>query len=189
MANGTTNGRAHVIEISNRASLNGSDADSINGRIDNHVSSANSNAHSIGNINGLTAALSGKSDNGHTHTIANVSGLQGTLDGKSSTGHGHSIADVANLQSTLDGKESTFSKNTAFNKNFGTSAGSVCQGNDSRLSDSRNPTAHMHTLSDLNLAECYTGNIVVVGSIDFDTQSVQYKTLVVVDGLIRAVTA
>jgi hypothetical protein len=33
-------------------------------------------------------------------------------------------------------------KNTAFNKNFGTNSGDVCQGNDSRLSDSRTPTAH-----------------------------------------------
>jgi len=40
-------------------------------------------------------------------------------------------------QSALDGKEPTISKNTAFNKNFGTTSGTVCQGNDSRLSDSR----------------------------------------------------
>ena len=33
--------------------------------------------------------------------------------------------------------ESVFSKNNAFNKNFGTAAGTVCQGNDSRLSDAR----------------------------------------------------
>ncbi len=34
-------------------------------------------------------------------------------------------------------KEPAFSKNTAFNKNFGTTSGTVCQGNDSRLSNSR----------------------------------------------------
>lgn len=33
-------------------------------------------------------------------------------------------------------------KGSAFNKDFGTGAGDVCQGNDSRLSDSRTPTAH-----------------------------------------------
>lgn len=33
--------------------------------------------------------------------------------------------------------EPVFSKNNAFNKNFGTAAGTVCQGNDSRLSDAR----------------------------------------------------
>lgn len=35
--------------------------------------------------------------------------------------------------------EPKFTKNTAFNKNFGTEAGTVVQGNDSRLSDSRTP--------------------------------------------------
>ncbi len=39
-----------------------------------------------------------------------------------------------NLAST---KEAAFSKKTAFNKNFGTTSGTVCQGNDSRLSNSR----------------------------------------------------
>lgn len=46
-------------------------------------------------------------------------------------------------------KEPAFSKNTAFNKNFGTTAGTVCQGNDPRLSDARTPTAHTHTKSQI----------------------------------------
>lgn len=36
-------------------------------------------------------------------------------------------------QTALDGKENVFSKNTAFNKNFGNASGTVCQGNDARL--------------------------------------------------------
>ena len=40
--------------------------------------------------------------------------------------------------------EPAFSKNTAFNKNFGSAAGDVCQGNDSRLSNARTPTSHSH---------------------------------------------
>lgn len=35
------------------------------------------------------------------------------------------------------GAEPTFTKNSAFNKNFGTAAGTVCQGNDGRLSNAR----------------------------------------------------
>lgn len=35
--------------------------------------------------------------------------------------------------------EPAFTKNTAFNKNFGTTAGTVVQGNDARLSDARTP--------------------------------------------------
>lgn len=44
----------------------------------------------------------------------------------------------------LDAKEPVFSKNSAFNKNFGNTAGTVCQGNDSRLNDARTPKAHNH---------------------------------------------
>lgn len=35
------------------------------------------------------------------------------------------------------GAEPAFAKNSAFNKNFGTAAGTICQGNDSRLFDAR----------------------------------------------------
>lgn len=42
-----------------------------------------------------------------------------------------------NYSASEVGAEPAFSKNTAFNKNFGSSAGTVCQGNDSRLSNSR----------------------------------------------------
>lgn len=38
---------------------------------------------------------------------------------------------------TSIGAEPAFAKNTAFNKNFGSAAGTVCQGNDSRLSNAR----------------------------------------------------
>lgn len=47
--------------------------------------------------------------------------------------HTHTIAQVTGLQSALDGKEPAFIKNTGFNKNFGTTAGTVAQGNDSRI--------------------------------------------------------
>jgi len=63
--------------------------------------------------------------------------------------HTHTIANVTGLQTALDGKESTFTKNTAFNKNFGATAGTVTEGNDARLSDSRTPTAHSHAISDI----------------------------------------
>ncbi|HWK58744.1 MAG TPA: pyocin knob domain-containing protein [Parapedobacter sp.] len=40
---------------------------------------------------------------------------------------------TSNIQTQLNSKEAAFSKNTAFNKNFGTAAGTVAQGNDSRI--------------------------------------------------------
>ena len=43
--------------------------------------------------------------------------------------------------------EPVFTKNTAFNKNFGTTAGTVTQGNDARLSDARTPTKAVGTIA------------------------------------------
>jgi hypothetical protein len=37
------------------------------------------------------------------------------------------------VQTALDAKENSFTKNTAFNKNFGSTTGTVCEGNDARL--------------------------------------------------------
>ncbi|MBD3661799.1 MAG: tail fiber domain-containing protein [Arenibacter algicola] len=47
------------------------------------------------------------------------------------------LSDQTDLQSALNGKENAFSKNTGFNKNFGTTAGTVSEGN------------HTHTFSSL----------------------------------------
>ncbi|WP_434222488.1 hypothetical protein [Limnospira platensis] len=58
--------------------------------------------------------------------------------------HTHTIANVTGLQGALDGKEPTFTKNTAFHKNFGTTTGTVTEGNDVRLSNARTPTSHTH---------------------------------------------
>ena len=56
------------------------------------------------------------------------------LDTKSDVSHNHSGV-----------YEPAFTKNTAFNKNFGTAVSTVCQGNDSRLSNARTPTSHNNT--------------------------------------------
>ena len=49
-----------------------------------------------------------------------------------------------NLTPVNIGAEPAFTKNTAFNKNFGSVADTICQGNDSRLSDARTPLSHVH---------------------------------------------
>ena len=46
--------------------------------------------------------------------------------------------------------EPVFTKKTAFNKDFGTAAGTVCEGNDARLSDTRTPKAHTHKKADIS---------------------------------------
>src|SRR5574343_730302 len=48
----------------------------------------------------------------------------------------------------------------AATKNVGTAAGTVAAGDDSRLSDARNPTAHTHALSALTQSGATTGQVV-----------------------------
>lgn len=54
------------------------------------------------------------------------------------------------------GAEPAFTKNTAFNKNFGGSAGTVCQGNDGRLSNARRSSNISMSLSGTNLSISYS---------------------------------
>lgn len=56
------------------------------------------------------------------------------------------------------GAEKAFTKNTAFNKNFGTVADTVCQGNDSRLSNAR-PATKFSSNRTLSLTGDVTGTV------------------------------
>ena len=58
-------------------------------------------------------------------------------------------------------------KGTAFNKNFGTTAGTVTQGNDSRLSDSRNPTSGSSNYIQNQNASAQSANMWISGSGSF----------------------
>jgi len=152
------NGKAHVLEISNRASIQKAELENlsgITGRLDNHESGLNANAHGISNI--------------------------------------------AGLQTAINGKEPVFSKNTAFNKNFGTTAGTVTQGNDSRLSDARTPTAHSHAIGDIaGLADAldakqdaivgYNGVLSVVTSVNFGSSTVTNKSITIENGIITDIS-
>lgn len=81
------------------------------------------------------------------HTAANAEAVPWDgVTGKPSTfppsSHTHTPASI--------GAEPAFTKNTAFNKNFGTAAGTVCQGNDGRLSNARRAS---------NISMGYDGNL------------------------------
>lgn len=82
---GARNGKAHVLEMANRASVQKLATESLSGlttRLDNHESGLNTNAHGISNIAGLQTALNSKSDVGHAHVISDVTGLEVALDSK-----------------------------------------------------------------------------------------------------------
>ena len=157
MASIAKNGKAHVIEMANRASVQKLAGESLSGltdRLDNHESGLNTNAHGISNI--------------------------------------------AGLQAELNSKEPVFSKNTGFNKNFGSTTGTVCEGNDSRLSDARTPVSHHHAISSvINLqAELdtkadvftgYTGTLTVIKTINFGAQTTTTATLNITNGIIVSI--
>ena len=158
MASIAKNGKAHVLEMANRASVQKLAGESLSGltdRLDTHESGLNTNAHGISNI--------------------------------------------AGLQAGLNSKEPVFSKNTGFNKNFGSTTGTVCEGNDSRLSDARTPVSHNHAISNvINLqAELdtkadaftgYTGTLTVIKTINFGAQTTTTATLNITNGIIVSIT-
>ena len=54
--------------------------------------------------------------------------------------------------------EPAFSKNSAFNRNFGTGANTVCQGNDARLSNARTPLEHDNSAHSTNYEPALAAN-------------------------------
>lgn len=130
-----------------------------------------------------------------------LSGLTDRLDNHESglNTNAHGISNIAGLQAELNSKEPVFSKNTGFNKNFGSTTGTVCEGNDSRLSDARTPVSHNHAISNvINLqAELdtkadaftgYTGTLTVIKTINFGAQTTTTATLNITNGIIVSIT-
>ena len=129
-------------------------------------------------------------------TDAVVEGLAGHQSEKNTSAH--EVSNISGLQAALNEKEYMFSKNTAFNKNFGTTSGTVCQGDDSRLSNARTPTAHTHVISDVGGLETaltrkqdiingYTGIIDIVVSVDFANQTSKTAKINVSNGIIISI--
>ena len=125
-----------------------------------------------------------------------VEGLAGHQSEENTSAH--EVSNISGLQAALNEKEYMFSKNTAFNKNFGTTLGTVCQGNDSRLSDARIPTAHTHVISDVSGLQAalngkqdatsgYTGNISVVTGVNFANQTSETAQINVSNGIIISI--
>lgn len=79
-----------------------------------------------------------------TAQAAAIDAVQDDVDSVESKVDTH-IANKSNphgVTAVQTGAEPAFTKNTAFNKNFGTDVDTVCEGNDSRLSNTRTPTSH-----------------------------------------------
>ena len=123
--------------------------------------------------------LNGKSDTGHTHTVSDVtdfpslatvatSGSYNDLSNKPTTmtptSHTHgNITNDGKIGSNANKPLITTTGGTVTTGSFGTSANTFCEGNDSRLSDARTPTAHTHSASDIT-----SGLATVATSGDYD---------------------
>lgn len=83
---------------------------------------------------------------GYTASRALQTSVAGAIEvsAVTSTELGYSSGVTSAIQTQIDGKEPAFTKNTAFNKDFGAIAGTVCEGDDSRLSDNRTDADAIH---------------------------------------------
>lgn len=100
--------------------------------------SLNGTSFSISN-SGVTAGSYGPSQDssvGFGESI-DVPYISVNSRGQITSADSRSITLPSKTTPTSIGAEPAFAKNTAFNKNFGSAAGTVCQGNDSRLSNAR----------------------------------------------------
>ena len=92
----------------------------------------------------ITAQLNTKAASVHTHSISEIDNLASQL------GDGYSKSEVDTL---LNGKADTSHTHTKSQitdfPSYGTTANTICEGNDSRLSDARTPTSHTHTKSEI----------------------------------------
>jgi len=92
---------------------------------DSRTPTAHNTSHATGGSDALTASDIGAAAASHSHAISDVTNLQTTLDGKASSSHAHAAADITS---------GTLSDDRL--------SASVVLTGDSRLSDSRTPTAH-----------------------------------------------
>jgi hypothetical protein len=81
-----------------------------------------------------------------------------------------------NLWAAVNGKEPAFSKNSAFNKNFGSASGTICQGNDGRLSDQRTPVYNSASYAKIG-NDLKGSQAISAENIDWNAAGVFTKTL------------
>lgn len=90
----------------------------------------------------VNSALSGKASISHTHTKSEISDFPSSMTPSSHT-HGN-ITNDGKVGTTASLPLITTTGGAVTTGSFGSSAGTFCQGNDSRLSNARTPTSHAH---------------------------------------------
>jgi len=102
-------------------------------------------------------------DYGTSSSTACVGNDARLSDARTPTSHVHGgISNVGAIGTTADLPIKTGASGVLEAGSFGTTSGTFCQGNDSRLSDARTPTAHTHGLTD-----SYVGEIASAANQDY----------------------
>ena len=100
------------------------------------------------NVSDVDSSLSSSSSNPVQNKVINSA-----LSGKASSSHSHgNITNAGAVGSTANKPLITTTNGVVTTGSFGTSANTFCQGNDSRLSDARTPTAHNQASSTITEA-------------------------------------
>ena len=147
------------------------------------------------NVNADWNAESGDSQILNKPTLGGAAALNvGTTAGTVAAGdHSHAqlhdavtVSDSSSIDLTLTGQQISASAI------FGTTSGTICQGNDSRLSDARTPTAHTHSGDTLGALEKLTFDTTPAGTLsaagemqwnpDFETIDVQLNGFILHTG-------
>ena len=165
------NAKVPVANLPDTASL---DAE-VDGKITTH-NSATTSVHGIANTANLVltsdSRLSDTRDpKAHTHAPSEITGTAVVTndsrlsDSRVPTSHTHgNITNAGAIGSTANLPVITTASGVVTTGTFGTTANSFCAGNDSRLSDSRTPTAHTHAISQVtNLQATLTAFAIALG--------------------------
>jgi hypothetical protein len=120
---------------------------------------AHAASHATGESDAITPASIGAAATTHTHALAEITGLTAELATKQPTG---SYAPTSHTHAASDITTGTLA---IARIPTGTTTSTVCLGNDSRLSDSRTPTAHTHgNITNLGAIGTTSGVPIITGT-------------------------
>lgn len=143
-----------------------------------------SHSHVIADVDGLSTALAGKQAAGsyaasvHSHVIADVQGLQNFVNAYSVHSHGNLtntgaigttsgrvvVTGANGVVETVAPAGGIYVGLGMISPVYGITSGTICQGNDPRLSDARNPLSHVHgNITSAGAIGADSGRIVVTG--------------------------